>query len=381
MRNYDAIIIGSGIIGSFTAYYLAKAGLKLLVVDRNGLAAGTSRASDGNLLISDKNPGLIFDIMRESLRLWHGAVDELGNECEFNVKGATLVTLDPSQTDALREHVVAHRNCGIRAEYHCADLVNIEPELAPAACALGWWPDDAQVQPMLACYSIARHLIKSGAKYQLYDEMIDYEVTPTRVEVRFSSGKTVSARHIVFCTGVWTAGLFAQKGIRFPVIPRKGQICVLERGSVTVNSKIADFAYNQTVEDADPSSSRVQTAAIIEMTQSGTILCGSSREFSGFDARLNRTTLSRIMRDCIALVPALAQLRLIRGYAGLRPFSPDGLPVIGPIDKRARVLVATGHEGTGHGLAPFTGALIAQFLTQDSVNHYAAAFDPQRFPS
>ena len=108
-----------------------------------------------------------------------------------------------------------------------------------------------------------------------------------------------------------------------------------------------------------PSRPGVQTAAIIEMTQSGTILCGSSREFAGFDTRLDRPTMARIMRDCVRVVPGLADLRVIRGYAGLRPYCRDGLPAIGPVDAHGRLHIATGHEGTGHGLAPVTGAIVA----------------------
>ena len=262
------------------------------MADRNGLAPGTSRASDGNLLISDKGPGLLFDLTRDSLSLWHEAIAELGNDCEFDVKGATLVTLDPAQADALRDHAETHAALGIRAEFHADGFDRFEPGLAPEVCAVGWWPDDAQVQPMLACYSIARHLQRRGVAYRLYDELLGWQAGPGGVEVRFASGEAASAGHLVLCTGVWTAGLLAPHGLALPVIPRKGQICVLERGGVTVRSKIADFAYNSTVEDADPSRPGIQTAAIIEMTRSGTILCGSSREFAGFDTRLDRPTMA-----------------------------------------------------------------------------------------
>ena len=377
---YDAIIVGSGIVGSFTAFHLARAGWRLLVTDRGGLAPGTSRASDGNLLISDKCPGLLFDLTRESLRLWHEAIAELGNDCEFDVKGSTLVTLDPAQVDGLRAHADSHAALGIRAEFHADGFDRFEPDLSPAVCAVGWWPDDAQVQPMLACYAIARHLQRQGVAYRLYDELAGWRTGAAGVEARFASGATESAGHLVLCTGVWTAGLLAPLGVSLPVLPRKGQICVLERGGVTVRSKIADFAYNSTVEEADPSHGGVQTAAIIEMTKSGTILCGSSRQFAGFDTSLDRATLARIMRDCTRVVPGLADLRIIRGYAGLRPYSRDGLPAIGPVDEHGRLHIATGHEGTGHGLAPVTGAIVAGLLTGAGHPH-AAAVDPRRLLS
>jgi len=96
VASYDVVVIGTGIIGSFTALHLTDVGFKMLVVDRNGLAAGTSRASDGNLLISDKSPGVLFDMTVESFVQWDAMIAALGNHCEYDLKGVTLATMDPS---------------------------------------------------------------------------------------------------------------------------------------------------------------------------------------------------------------------------------------------------------------------------------------------
>jgi glycine/D-amino acid oxidase-like deaminating enzyme len=375
----DVAVIGTGIVGSFVALHLADAGFELLAIDRNGLAAGTSRASDGNLLISDKSPGLLFDMTLDSFRHWDAMIAALGNQCEYDRKGATLATLDPGQAGALRQQVDSHAALGVRAEFLTDGAARrIEPCLSPEVAAAGYWPDDRQVQPMLACYQIARHLRARGVAYRFYDELTAIEPSPAAVTLRFASGPEVSCGHLVLCTGVWTPALLKPLGIDLPVLPRKGHICVLERGNVTVRTKIADFAYNALVEDIDPDDPRPQTAAIVEGTQSGTILCGSSRQFVGFDASVDMDVLKLIMRDCTRLVPGLGELRAIRGYAGLRPATPDGLPVIGPVDEHGRAYVATGHEGTGHGLAAATGAMVAAMLTGKG-SRFAAACDPKRF--
>ena len=137
-------------------------------------------------------------------------------------------------------------------------------------------------------------------------------------------------------------------------------------------------AYNDVVEQAAPESGAVQTAAIIEATRSGTILCGSSRQFAGFNTEVEAEVLLRMLRDCLRIVPGLGRLRMIRGYAGLRPFASDGLPVIGRVEASGRVLVATGHEGAGHGLAPATGELVAALVT-GAQSQFAPAFNPGRF--
>ncbi|MGQ0676578.1 MAG: NAD(P)/FAD-dependent oxidoreductase [Rhodospirillales bacterium] len=388
MASYDAVVIGTGIIGSFTALHLADAGLKLLAVDRNGLAAGTSRASDGNLLISDKSPngpmGVLFDMTRDSFGHWDAMIASLGNHCEYDKKGATLATLDPGQADALRRQVDSHAALGVRAEFlKPGEFHRVEPALHPEAAAVGWWPDDSQVQPMLACYQIARHLRSRGVEHRFYDELLGIEPASGGVALRFASASDVTCGHLILCAGVWTPSLLKppilnRKGIELPVLPRKGQICVLERSGVAVKTKIADFAYNALVEEIDPDDPRPQTAAIVEGTRSGTILCGSSRQFVGFDTGVDMDVLKLVMRDCVRLVPGLAALRAIRGYAGLRPCTPDGLPVIGPVDERGLIYVATGHEGAGHGLAGATGAMVAAMLTGKG-SRFASACDPKRF--
>ena len=184
----------------------------------------------------------------------------------------------------------------------------------------------------------------------------------------------------MLCTGVWTNVVLEKLGLAIPVQPRKGQLAVLGRGDVVVRTKIADFAYNDVVEQADPASAESQTAAIIEATQSGPILCGSSRQFAGFDTSIDPAVIRQMLRDCLRIVPALGRLRMIRTYAGLRPFPADGLPLIGALDEGGRILVATGHEGAGHGLAPATGELVAAVLTGAS-SPFQAGFDPRRFSS
>jgi glycine/D-amino acid oxidase-like deaminating enzyme len=377
-RTADAVIVGSGIIGCFAAFSLAQLGLSLIVVDRAGLAPGTSRASDGNLLMSDKAPGPLFDLSRESLALWQRSIDALGNACEYDRKGSLVVTLDAGKAGRLSQHVHAHAERGVRAEFVTSGLGRLEPALTPDAAAGGWWPDDAQVQPMLACYQLARHTRDKGVEWRLYDAVAAIAATAQGVDISLASGERLSAGRLVLCTGVWTGELLAPLGLALPLHPRKGQIAVLERGGVTIRTKLADFAYNDTVENADPADPAVQTAAIIEGTWSGTTLCGSSRRFAGFDLALEEPVLARILADCIRFVPALAGLRVIRGYAGLRPYSADGLPIIGPVDEHGRILVATGHEGSGHGLAPVTGRILAGWLGGPP-HPLAEAVSPARF--
>jgi len=113
--------------------------------------------------------------------------------------------------------------------------------------------------------------------------------------------------------------------------------------------------------------------------RAGTILCGRSREFTGFDTNTNAATLRRVLADCIGIVPDLARLRVIRAYAGLRPFSEDGYPLVGPLPGAERVIAATGHESGGHALAPVTGELVADCVCNGATHPYDGQLYPERF--
>jgi glycine/D-amino acid oxidase-like deaminating enzyme len=376
MLTYDVVVVGSGIIGSLCAHALAGLEGSLLLLDRAGLCAGTSRASEGNLLAADRTDDLELTLMMSSLTRWRELDDELGGTFEFDSKGCLLVARDESQVDSLERHVGWLASRGVKCEV-TRDAWKLEPNLSRAILAAGWFPDDAQVQPMLVCYQVAKHLVATGAHLRLYDGLSRIQRAGDALILELESGTRIHAGRVLICAGVFTPELVEPLGTRLPVIPRRGHIAVLERG-VEVRRKVVDFSYNSTLAGDQDEGLGVQVAAVIESTRSGTILCGSSRQFAGFDRAVDLETVKRILLACSGLVPGLLELRVIRAYVGLRPFSPDGLPMIGWLDAERTVAVATGHEGSGHGLAAVTAELIRDlFVGRDSALHRAV--DPLRF--
>jgi D-hydroxyproline dehydrogenase subunit beta len=118
---------------------------------------------------------------------------------------------------------------------------------------------------------------------------------------------------------------------------------------------------------------------VVESTRSGTLLLGSSRELVGYDRGVSLKVAAAITARAMRFFPCLAGLRAIRSYAGLRPFSPDHLPIIGPVAGAEGLYVATGHEGAGIGLAPATGRMIAQWVAGQPLDFPPEWFHPSRF--
>jgi glycine/D-amino acid oxidase-like deaminating enzyme len=160
-----------------------------------------------------------------------------------------------------------------------------------------------------------------------------------------------------------------------PIRPRKGQIIVLERSVAPVRRKLNEAGYLSAVESAQE---RLQVALVVESTRSGTTLIGSSRELRGFDRTVDVAVAAALARRAVRFFPGLRELSVIRTYAGLRPFAPDHLPVIGPLPEAENVCVASGHEGAGIGLAPATGELVAAWHAGERPTALAG-FSPARF--
>jgi glycine/D-amino acid oxidase-like deaminating enzyme len=109
------------------------------------------------------------------------------------------------------------------------------------------------------------------------------------------------------------------------------------------------------------------------------VLLGSSREFVGFDRTVSPPVMQAIAARAVRFLPRLAQTSIIRGYAGLRPWSPDHLPLVGPVESVPGLYLATGHEGAGIGLAPVTGQIVADWIVGGRAPALANAVRPGRF--
>ena len=195
------------------------------------------------------------------------------------------------------------------------------------------------------------------------------------VAVETADGR-VEAGAVVVAAGVWTPSVLATASLNVPVRPRKGQIVVLERSPVTFRRKLSEAGYLSAVK-ADEAG--LMVAMVVESTPSGTTLLGSSREHAGFDREVDLAVVDAIARRATRFFPVLAEGRVLRTYAGLRPFSPDHLPIIGPLSGAPNVCVATGHEGAGIALAPGTAELVAAWFTGAEAPVPLEWFAPDRF--
>jgi D-hydroxyproline dehydrogenase subunit beta len=361
VESADVVVIGAGVVGAACAYFLALEGLSVVVVDRAGVAGGTSGAGEGNILVSDKEPGPELELALLSGRLWRELGEELGESVELDEKGGLVVAPGDDALTGLMVLADGQRASGVTVESVDADdLQSFEPNLAAGLAGGAFYPQDMQVQPMLAAAYLLKSARARGARVLSGCEVIAINRgVASRVTGVATSDGSISAASVVNAAGTWGGDVAAMAGVRVPILPRRGFILVTEPLGRVIRHKVYDADY---VAKVGSSSEELETSTVIEGTASGTVLIGASRERVGFDGTISWPVLARLARQAVRLFPFLAAVRALRAYHGFRPYCPDHLPVIGP-DPRAPGLVhACGHEGAGVGLAPATGKLVTQSI-------------------
>ncbi|MGW3987224.1 NAD(P)/FAD-dependent oxidoreductase [Streptomyces sp. NPDC004830] len=373
----DVVVIGAGVVGAACALYAARAGLRPVVVDRGPVAGGTTGAGEGNLLVSDKEPGPELELALLSARLWAELAEEgLGGAVEYEPKGGLVVAGGDTALAGLEKLAAGQRAAGVAAlPVPVTGLRDLEPHLAPGLAGGMHYPQDAQVMPALA----AAHLLRaSGARL-----LTGREVT----EVLRGAGGAVRgvrtdrgelhAPAVVNAAGTWGAEVAARAGVRLPVLPRRGFVLVTEPLPPRIRHKVYAADY---VADVASDAASLQTSPVVEGTPAGPVLIGASRERVGFDRSLSLPAVRALAAGATALFPFLAGVRALRTYAGFRPYLPDHLPAIGPDPRLPGLFHACGHEGAGIGLATGTGRLIARALTGEPPDLDLGPFRPDRFP-
>lgn len=369
------MVVGAGMVGAACALYAARAGLDVILVDRGPVAGGTTGAGEGNLLVSDKEPGPELQLALLSAKLWGALAQEMGAAVEYEPKGGLVVASTPASLTALAELAAGQRAAGVSAVQVDADqLHELEPYLARGLAGGVLYPQDAQVMPTLA----AAHLVRaSGARLQT-GRTVTQVLLDTAGAVRGvrTDRGDILAPAVVNAAGTWGSEVAALAGVRLPVLPRRGFVLVTEPLPRRVRHKVYAADY---VADVASDSAALQTSPVVEGTAAGPVLIGASRERVGFDRSFSLPVVRALAAGATRLFPFLEQVRAMRTYLGFRPYLPDHLPAVGPDPRVPGLFHACGHEGAGIGLATGTGHLIAQTLTGRRPELDLAPFRPDRF--
>lgn len=373
----DVVVVGAGIVGAACAEALTAAGHRVVVIDRGAPAGGTTAAGEGNVLVSDKEPGPELDLAVASRREWPRVLARLPErlaDVEWEEKGGLVVsTTDPGP---LETFAAEQRGAGVDARViPAAEAFGLEPLLTPAVTAAIHYPDDAQLQPVLAATALLAAVRAGGGEVRGGVAALGVRRSAGRVTGVETDAGGIPCGAVVNACGPWAGWFGDLAGAPINVLPRRGMVLVTAPLPACVRHKVYDADYVGAVGSGDAD---LQTSTVVESTRSGTVLIGSSRERIGFDDTVRVRVLQELAAKAMALFPFLGDVPVMRAYGGFRPYAPDHLPVIGPDPRLEGLWHATGHEGAGIGLAASTGRLIAELFAGAEPHADAGAFRVDR---
>ncbi|WP_328990487.1 FAD-binding oxidoreductase [Kribbella sp. NBC_01245] len=358
----DVVVVGAGIIGAACAEALTAAGLSVLVLDRGAPTSGTTAAGEGNVLVSDKEPGPELDLAVASRQEWPIVLERLQADVEWEPKGGLVVAT--TSLEPLQEFAGAQRAAGVEAvPVTSAEALELEPLLTPRVTGGVYYPQDAQLQPVLAATALLAAVRARGGEVRGGVTATGVRRAGMRVVGVETSAGYIPCETVVNACGPWSGSFASAAGTPVEVLPRRGMILVTAPLPECVRHKVYDADYVGAVGSGDAD---LQTSTVVESTRGGTILIGSSRERIGFDATIRVRVLRDLAAKAVGLFPFLAEVPVMRAYGGFRPYAPDHLPVIGPDPRLDGLWHATGHEGAGIGLAASTGRLLTELLTGEA---------------
>lgn len=348
-QHPDVLIVGGGVIGLTTAYFLAREGAKVCLLDKGDLGQESSWAGAGILPPANSDKAITpFDLLRaNSWQLFPILSAELHERTGldngfFHNGGLEFLAIDePADPDEWRHPgIVTELVDGL-------ELARLEPALGLNRGPAYWVPDMAQVRNPWHLKALIAATKSLGVDLQPNCPVLGLETKGKTIRAVKTGTATLAAGRFLLAAGAWTDPLLESIGVSPPgIFPVRGQIVLLKPHHLP------------------PSRTLLSGARYLVPRADGRVLVGSTEEDAGFDKRTTAEAVQNLLALAFQLVPSLASAEVERCWAGLRPGSRDGLPFLGPVSGFDNLFLAAGHFRAGIGLSPGTGKLLTELLLE-----------------
>ena len=354
----DCVVIGAGLIGMLTAQELAARGLQVTILERGQPARESSWAGGGILspLYPWRYPDPVSELARWSQRYYPQLCRRLeessGIDPQWTPSGLLIADID--DRDAVQQWAARF---DVKLDLlDSAGARQLEPRLGLSPESVAWLPEVAQVRNPRLAESLRVALGKQGVEIHSGCPVQGWNIAARRVTAVRTPDAEFGGDYFVVASGAWTAGLLEPTGLVLPIEPVRGQM-ILFKGPPGLVSRITLYRGHYVIPRRD-----------------GHVLVGSTLEYTGFEKQTTQQGLQDLKQSAFELIPDLTDQPSVQHWAGLRPGSPDGIPMTGPHPEISNLFVNAGHFRNGVVLGPATARLLA-----DQLLDTAPDLDPQPY--
>ncbi|MGH9699805.1 MAG: glycine oxidase ThiO [Candidatus Acidiferrales bacterium] len=369
MKTFDAAIIGGGLIGASIAFELAGENLRVALFDKQEPGREASWAAAGMLSPAPDGPSALplVPLAMHSLGLYPQFIEAVeqtsGESADYEVKDS-LQLFYPPEGERDRDALIReYRPLGIVAQPLDAEAARkLENSIGPAARSAALL-SEAVVDPRLLTQAVLKSARARGAAVHAGVEVTRLLKTGARCTGIIAGGEEIHSRQVIVAAGSFSASISGGDGdfVRYaPTIPVRGQMLALRAEGLRLLHVVRSHR------------------GYLVPRRDGRIIAGSTLEDTGFAKEVTPEGMRKIRDASIEMIPALEKAEIVERWAGLRPGSPDELPILGPTDIEG-LLIATGHYRNGILLAPVTAKLVREWVVLGKTSFDARMFSPLRF--
>jgi len=367
--------VGAGIVGAAIAFFLSRAGARVTLLEAKAPAAGASGASDGAVSVASKRPGAMMTLAREARAMYGQWVRDGVMQGIYHPRPTYLFACTEEEVAVIAQQGADLTELDERILPLTHDqLMQRVPQLGRHVQAGMKVPDDGHALG----YQVVNRLLQVSGATVLRNTPVSHLVTSGgRVAGVVTPQGDLVADAVVVAAGLGSGPL---SGLESILIPRKGQLIVTDPASslgAALPGPLMSAGYLAAKRRVVLGHS--STNLVIDPLATGQFLIGSSRETGFADRQTDIVTVSTLLREALAVYPALAQRRVIRTFAGIRIGTRDGLPVVGAHPSLPGLFIAAGMEGDGICLAPVVGEAVAEMVLGEPGRYDLSALNPARF--
>jgi glycine/D-amino acid oxidase-like deaminating enzyme len=361
-REAEVVVIGGGVVGSATAYFLAQAGKKVVLVDK-GYKAGEASAANAAFVWSiTRKPGIDIRLAMHSFSIHRQLQDELDKDFEYVHNGGLLVIDDEAQLPFVEAHLNDRAEDGYPLEmidakqvFELEPLLNRERILGAVFSA-----DDGTTNPIFLVISLNLQAQKLGAKIFHHTEVKGIEVQGGKVKGVITDKGTIQTDTVVNAAGSWGCFIGEMVGLKVPITPFQLAMLVTEQLPPCISHPIMGASYM--MEEDTGKKGGLECGLIMSQQAAGNLLIGASWRDAGYDKRMIQEEIELMASVNVQGMPMLKNVRVIRSYANFFPHTEDDLPILGKVDGVEGFIMACGHNGHGIGMGPGSGKMIQELI-------------------